>query len=91
MNNTPQDHLNFLTDKFTSKLKNIDATKVRGEFKMAVYTRYALPSMRYHLTVHNLHKTHLEELDLAAQVYLKKWLGIPAKGATSAGINAVRC
>ena len=27
-----------------------------------------------------------EELDLAAQVYLKKWLGIPAKGATSAGI-----
>ena len=85
-NNTPQDHLNFLKDKLTSKLKNIDATKVRGEFKMAVYTRYALPSMRYHLTVHNLHKTHLEELDLAAQVYLKKWLGIPAKGATSAGI-----
>ena len=41
---------------------------------MAIYVRYALPSLRYHLTVHNLHKTHMEELDLIAQSYLKKWL-----------------
>ena len=85
-NNTPQDHLKFLLEKLNAKLSNIDKTKVRGEFKVAVYTRYALPALRYHLTVHTVHKTHLEELDLAAQVYLKKWLGIPAKGATSAGI-----
>ena len=85
-NNTPQDHLKFLLDKLNAKLSNIDKTKVRGEFKVAVYTRYALPALRYHLTVHTVHKTHLEELDLAAQVYLKKWLGIPTKGATSAGI-----
>ena len=85
-NNTPQDHLNFLKDKLNTKLKNIDETKVRGEFKVAIYTRYALPSLRYHLTVHTMHKTHLGELDLTAQFFLKKWLGIPAKGATSAGI-----
>ena len=65
-NNTPQDHLNFLKDKLSTKLKNIDETKVRGEFKVAIYTRYALPSLRYHLTVHTMHKTHLEELDLTA-------------------------
>ena len=59
---------------------------MRGEFKVAIYTRYALPSLRYHLTVHTMHKTHLEELDLTAQFYLKRWLGIPARGATSAGI-----
>lgn len=85
-NNTAQDHLNFLKDKLGTKLANVDKTKVRGEFKVAIYVRYALPSLRYHLTVHNLHKTHLEELDLVAQSYLKKWLGIPARGATSAGI-----
>ena len=42
--------------------------------------------MRYHLTVHNLHKTHLEELDMVAQKYLKRWLGISSKGSTSLGI-----
>ena len=67
-------------------MENVDKTKIRGEFKVAIYIRYALPSLRYHLTVHNLHKTHLEELDLIAQSYMKRWLGIPAKGATSAGI-----
>ena len=75
-----------MKDKLSTKLKNIDETKVRGEFKVAIYTRYALPSLRYHLTVHTMHKTHLEELDLTAQFYLKRWLGIPARGATSAGI-----
>ena len=47
---------------------------------MAIYVRYALPSLRCHLTVHNLHKIHMEELDLIAQSYIKKWLGIPARG-----------
>ena len=53
---------------------------------MAIYTRYALPALRYHLTVHTVHKCHLEELDMVAQRYLKKWLGIPSRGCTSAGI-----
>ena len=33
-----------------------------------------------------MHKTHLEELDLLSQKYLKKWLGIPPMGSTSLGI-----
>ena len=50
------------------------------------YPRYLLPSLRYHLTVHTVHKTHLDELDLIAQRYLKRWLGVPARGATAAGM-----
>ena len=36
--------------------------------------------------MHSLHKCHLEELDLLAKKFLKKWLGVPARGATSEGI-----
>ena len=67
-------------------LENLDKTVVRPEFKVAVYTRYALPSLRYHLTVHTLHQGQLEELHMVAQKFLKKWLGIPARDCTSAGI-----
>ena len=85
-NNTAQDHLGFLKQKLSSKLENLDKTLVRAEYKMAIYTRYALPALRYHLTVHTVHKCHLEELDMLAQRFLKKWLGIPSRGCTSAGI-----
>ena len=59
---------------------------VRGEHKVATYTRYILPSMRYHLAVHNIHQTQLDQLDSLAQKYLKNWLVIPARGCTSQGI-----
>ena len=58
-NNTPQDHLAFVKEKLSTKLVNLDKTLVRAEYKIAVYTRYALPALRYHLTVHTMHKTHL--------------------------------
>ena len=86
--NTPKDHLDSLKGKLSSKLENIEKLVVRAEYKVAVYARYALPSLRYHLTVHTVHKTHLEELDLLASKYLKKWLGIPPMGSTSLGITS---
>ena len=48
--NTPQDHCNFLKKKINQKLENLDKTRVRGEYKLAVYSRYILLSLRYHLT-----------------------------------------
>ena len=45
-----------------------------------------LPSMRYHLAVHNIHQTHLDQLDMLAQKYLKVWLSIPTRGCTSQGV-----
>ena len=39
--------------------------------------------MRYHLSIHNIHQTHLEDLDMLAQRFLKKWLGLPSRGCTN--------
>ena len=84
--NSPQDHLRVLKEKLTSKLENIDKTKIRSEYKLAIYVRYALPSLRFHLSVHSLNKTHLDQLDMVAQKFLKSWLNIPVRGATSEGV-----
>ena len=53
---------------------------------MKIYSRYALISMRYHLSVHDIHKTHLDKLDNVARKYLKKWLNIPSHGASDISI-----
>ena len=76
----------FLHEKLETKLKNIDASKLRGEYKLNIYSRYALISMRYHLSVHDVHKTHLDKLDSLAKHYLKKWLNIPSRGASDIAI-----
>ena len=81
--NKPQDMHQFLYDKLETKLKNIDSSHLRGEHKLNIYSRYALISMRYYLSVHDLHKTHLDAL---ARKYLKKWLNIPSHGATDISI-----
>ena len=65
---------------------NVDNAKCRSEFKLAVYDRYALPSLRYHLSVHTLHKTHLDSLGMLAKSFIKKWLGIPTRGVTAVAI-----
>ena len=65
------------------KLSNIDNAKCRGEYKLAEYARYALPTMGYHLSVHNLHKVHLESLDMFVKTYIKKWLNIPSRGVSN--------
>ena len=42
--------------------------------------------MRYHLSVHDVHKTHLDKLDSPAKHYLKKWLNMPSRGASDIAI-----
>ena len=53
---------------------------------MKIYARCALLYMRYHLSVHDIHKTHLDKLDNMARKYLKKWLNIPSHGASDISI-----
>ena len=84
--NKPQDMFEFLFEKFNKKLQNIDNSYLRGEYKLNLYSRYALISMRYHLSVHDIHKTHLDKLDSIARKYLKKWLNIPSHGASDISI-----
>ena len=83
---SPSDNFSHLKEKLEEKLANVDKAKCRGEFKLAVYERYALPSLRYHLSVHSLHKTHLDSLDMLAKTYIKKWLSIPSRGVSDIAI-----
>ena len=73
----------FLRDKLSSILSNIDSSLVHSEYKLKVYTVYALSSLRLHLTVHNLSKTQLTSLDTLSMRYPKSWLSLPPCAQTS--------
>ena len=55
---------------------------IRKEYKLRVFSEYALPSLRYLLTVHSLTDTQLESLDSIQSRLMKTWLNIPQHGAT---------
>ena len=59
---------------------------LRGEYKSNIYVRYALPSLRYFMSVHHIHKTHEEQLDSLARKYLKKWHNIQKNGVSDISI-----
>jgi hypothetical protein len=68
--NTAKDHFELLIELLSTKLKHLDEVSVRNEYKIATNDRYLLPSLRYHLSIHNIHKTHLDQLDMVANRYL---------------------
>ena len=72
--------------KQESKLTNIDISTLRGEFRLNTYSRYVLPSMTYFLSVHQMHKTHMDKLDDMAKKYIKRWLGIKKHGVSDTAI-----
>ena len=84
--NTSLDHYQLLENLLKPKLENLDKCSVRGEYKVAIYSRYLLPSLRFHLSVHAVHQTHLDKLDHQARQYLKKWLGFPSRGVSDLSI-----
>ena len=69
-------------------LDNIDSSSVRPEYKVKVYTKYLLNTIKFMLTVHDLTKTQRAHLDQCCTKLLKKWLGMPNRGATSAIIHS---
>ena len=71
--NTPNDNFKHFREIFEDKLNNIDKSKVHGKFKLSIYERYALPSLRFHLSIHDLYKTYLDQLDKILKKFLKKW------------------
>lgn len=77
----------MIHSKFESSVVNIDQSPVRNEFKLAIYSRYCLPSMRFCLTVHELTKTNLSLLDRKCDQFIKKWLGVPKYGANIALVH----
>ena len=60
--NKPNEMFQFLSEKFETKLKNIDNCYLRGEHKLKIYSNYALTSMRYHFSVMMCTKHTLTQL-----------------------------
>ena len=77
---------NLIESKIKSILSNIDNTEIRPEYKLQIWTRYAIPSLRYIMTVHSLTDTQLQQLDSLHHRYLKSWLRLPPS-ATNAVIH----
>ena len=75
-----------LNQKLKTKLENIDKSTLRGEYKSNIYVRYALPSLRYFMSVHHIHKTNEEQLDSLARKFLKKWHNIQKNGISDISI-----
>ena len=53
--NSPSAMFANILSMLESKLKNINESTLRGEFKLNIYSRYALLSMRYYFSVHQIH------------------------------------
>ena len=53
----------FLHNKLSSILSNIDSSLVHPEYKLKIYTAYAFPALRFHLIAHDLTKTQPSTLD----------------------------
>ena len=77
----------FIRKEISLKLQNIDNCSVRPEYKLCIYSRYLLPSIRFLLTVHTLQKSHLDALDVLTDKYVIRWLGIPSRGVNTAIVH----
>jgi hypothetical protein len=83
---TPSAMFVFLELKLKTKLENIDACTLRGEYKVNIYSRFALTSIRFYFSVHHIHKAHIDKLDNIARKFLKKWLNIQTNGVSDASM-----
>ena len=70
-----------IKERVSDQLKHLDSTLIRNEYKVRIYADYLLGACRFVLSVHDLTKTQIVELDQLAHSYLKKWLGLP-RGAS---------
>ena len=76
-NGKEADKLLHMKKELEKKLTNVNGTLIRNEYKVDIYKRYIIPSLKYLLTVHDLNKSTLTQLDNIAMHFLKKWLGVP--------------
>ena len=84
--NTPSAMFVEIISKLKKKLENIDKSTLREEFKLNIYSRFALPSMRYFLSVHQMQEINMSKLDSLVRSRIKPWLGIQKNGVSDAAI-----
>ena len=80
----------YVRKTIITKCENIDSALVRPEYKIQIYKKYLLPSIRFLLTVHDVTATHLKALDTATDKFLKVWAGVP-RSATNAVFHHSKC
>ena len=66
-NSSPSVMFEMMKRILETKLCNINKSSLQGDHKVKIYAKYALPSMRYYMNVHFIHKKHIEELDSIAR------------------------
>ena len=85
---TSEGAFEYIRDKVNRMLLNVESSSIRPEYKLKIYEKYVLSSLRFILTVHDLTKTQLSKLDALGTKFFKKWLEMPSRGATSAIIHS---
>ena len=64
-----------IKERMSDQLKNVDDLLIRNEYKVRIYKDYFLGSIRFLFSVHDLHKTQIDELEKLSHSYLKKMAG----------------
>lgn len=85
---TSEGAFDYIHDKVDRILCNVETSSIRPEYKLKVYEKYVLSSLRFVLTVHDFTKTQLSKLDAISTKYVKKWLEMPSRGATSSIVHS---
>ena len=65
--NTPNALSVLLETKLENELSNVEKSSLRGQHKIDIYSRYALPSRQFYLSVHHINKVHKVNLDKRAE------------------------
>ena len=58
-------------------LKRISDANVRGEYKVWVYQNYLMPSLNFHLTVSDISRSQILNLQKVLTKNIKAWLNLP--------------
>ena len=75
-----------IKERVSDQLRNLDSTLIRNEYKVRIYSEYLLGACRFVLSIHDLSRSQIAELESLSHSFLKKWLGLP-RGASWALVH----
>ena len=62
----------------SDQLKNLDSTLIQNEYMVRVYSEYLLGACCLLLSIHDLTRSQISDLENLTHSYLKCWLGLPS-------------
>ena len=73
----------MIKEQIMNLISNLDNSLIRDEYKINIYRKYVLPSIRFSLQIHELHTSQLGVLDRVTSRFLKKWAHMPQSASLS--------